>query len=1410
MTKRSSRLALVVTSALTSSILASPAWADCLASADGSTVTCSVADADGYNGSLVTGLTINVEPAADVTGTLSTGASSAVNNEGNINVGGTAISVGGGSTVSNASTATGIITGDILFGATTGTQVNTLNNFNAAMGGGIVGDISSLGAFTVNNTGTITGNLSSTGATTITNSGSITGDITLGAGNDTITNTGTLTGTVNMGAGTNVFNAANSAQMPSALLTADAAGLNTLNLGAGGGTIGAVTNFDVMNVNGAPDAFWFVTQAVSFSDRINLNGGFLEVRDADFLGANTIVNNAGPVSDAGLYFDNFASGTYSGNMSGTGIVYVGFGAGTGVTTFSGSNTYTGGTYISSGTLAVSGGSALSDAGDVYVGSLGVLDVTATETIGGLNDGGFYGGTGSVLLSGGDLKIGSGAFSGVISGVGGIEKLTTGTLTLSGANTFTGAAVVTNGTLALSGGAAIADATAVVVNSTATTAGTLSVNTAETIGSLAGSGGSVVLNAGLTTGGNNTSTTYAGVISGTGSLTKQGTGTFTLTGANTYSGGTTVNGGTLEGNSTSIQGAVLVNAGGTLLFTQPTNGTYAGAITGTGAVTKAGAGVLTLSGTNNGFSGTTNLNGGTVAIGSADNIGTGTLAFNGGTLQNTASLTLANAVTLGAGGGTFNTNASTTLTMSGPISGAGALTKTGTGTLLLTGFNTYAGGTTVSAGILKGGVGFSIQGDVVNNAQVHLTGTRQIYTGDMSGTGSVSVVDNSIIGFDGTNTYTGTTTIGAGNELYSFSDTALAPQSTFVVDGILGVGGLGTTPTNTIGALSGSGLVVVGGTLNVGANNSSTTFSGTFGSGGDFALDSLNVNKVGTGTLTLTGAGSVLTGNLGVNAGTLDLDGTLTAATTTVANGATLFVDGTLTSPTVSIATGGKLGGGIGTTAGNIVGAVTNAGNVAPGHSPGILAISGSYTQTAAGTYTAEVNGIGSSTVVAGTNYDRISVSGTPGTATLAGNLVVVQNGGLYVAGTQYDIIKATGGITGSMAISGNVISPFITLSNATANGGGIVTTTAANDTYRLVVVRSNYNTVATNANQTAVANGLQGLVPVAGAATTVVKIDNMTAAQARDLFNTASPEPYGAYATALQDQGELFTRQVATRLSSVTGEGTGLWLNGYGQWGDGDSPDFRFGSDHRIYGVAGGVDFAVGGVRLGVAAGYSEDEVDYIQGNSSGKSEAWQVGGYAAFASGPLQIDAQLAYVSGDINATKQVNAGSGATLITGTSAATTNGDLFKGIATIGYNLGTENLTVRPYIGVDYTSGKVDGFTETGMGVLNLTVADIDADRTDAVVGINIAAPMGNVTPYVNASYNYRTDNDPRTVTAYFNGLTGSPFTVTAINSGRSSIEADAGLAVNIGGASVFVGYQGTFRNDLDSHGVNGGVRFSF
>ena len=1383
-------------------ILPSAAMADCLPNAAGTTVTCSTSDPDGFNGSAINGLTINVIPTATVSGTLSTGTVSAVNNEGGITAT-TAIAVGGGSTVSNASTATGVITGAVNFSSAATGQTNVLNNFNNAVGGGIVGAVSSAGgAFNINNTGSIVGAINSVGDTTIVNSGTLTGAITLGAGNDVITNTGTITGNVNMGGGTtNVFNAVSGTTFPSGTLTAAASSLNTINLGAGGGTIGAVTNFDVMNVNGG----WVLAAPIVLADKININGlnNFLETSNASFLGSNTIVNNAA------LVFNNGAAGTYAGNMSGTGFVFLGSGinnpAGVAVTTFSGANAYTGGTFVFGGTLRVTGGAALSDVGVVTILSAGTLDVAAAETIGNLF------GSGSVTLSGGNLTLNtqSGAnFGGVISGANGLVKTGTATQTLSGANTYAGTTTVTNGVLALSGGAAIADTGEVIVNSTATTSGTLQIDTAETIGSLAGNGGSVVLNAGLTTG-QGSNTAYAGVISGVGSLTKQGSGRFTLTGANTYSGGTTVTLGTLEGNSVSLQGNIAIDATGNLLFTQPTNGTYAGQLTGAGGLFKDGAGVLTLSNNNTGHTGPITFLGGTIAIGSATNIGTGSFIFAGGTLQTTAALSLANTAVIFAGGATVQADAATTL--SGIISGAGALTKTGIGNLTLTGANTYSGGTTVSAGTLTGTT-TSLQGPIVNNAALVFDQTTTgTYAGNLSGTGTLTKLNTGSVTLSGNNTYTGATNItggtlvAAGTGIGDLSAVTVASGATFLL-----------SANETVGSIAGAGAVDTAAfTLTAGGNNTSTSLTGT--------LAGTTLIKAGTGALTLAGTGT-LSNTLLVNGGAVNVTGTYTTPAG-VSAGATLNVatGGALTGAVVSAATsnlivngtitGAVNNGGLLTGTGIIVGAVSNSGTINPGTvgTAGILRITGPFTQTAVGTLAVDV----SPSAVVGTGYDQLLVTGA---AALAGNLALTAPTGLYVAGSTYDVVRATtisgafsgtslNGVAGS-PVTGNVISPFITFTPT-----GIVSVVGG-QVYRLTISRTSYAAglgAGATPNQLAAAAGFQALVTGAtgDAATVVIAVDNMTALQAQSFFAQTNPEPYAAYALGLLDQAELFTRQVALQMHGTPShvDGPSIWGRAYGSRGKGKNRDSFFGTDQKIHGGALGVDFRNDGLTFGIAAGYSRDKFDYRAGTSDGRGNSWQVGGYVDYAAGAFDADLQVAYAHGKYDASRTI----AVTSIVRTADASFSGNLFKLIGTVGYNADLGGMKLRPFVGIDYSNGRIKGFTETGAGALSLTVSRIDAKRTDALIGFDLSSsPTATISPYGRLAYRYDLKSRNNDVTAFYNGNSASAFTVEGAGYGRSGFDADAGLNFNISRtAALFAGYEGRFRKGLNSHGVSAGFRVS-
>lgn len=157
-------------------------------------------------------------------------------------------------------------------------------------------------------------------------------------------------------------------------------------------------------------------------------------------------------------------------------------------------------------------------------------------------------------------------------------------------------------------------------------------------------------------------TYGGTISGTGALSKLGSGNVTLSGQNSYSGGTTVaGGGTLTGTTTSLQGAI-VNAG-TLVFDQATDGTFGGALSGAGTVRKQGAGALTLTGPQ-ALTGQLQSLGGTLLLNGSSQ---GDVAVVAGTFGGNAQI----AGLLAFGGTVAPGNSIGTITVNGPVSFAGS-------------------------------------------------------------------------------------------------------------------------------------------------------------------------------------------------------------------------------------------------------------------------------------------------------------------------------------------------------------------------------------------------------------------------------------------------------------------------------------------------------------------------------------------------------------------------------------------------------------------------------------------------------------------------------------------------------------------------------------------------------------------
>ena len=741
----------------------------------------------------------------------------------------------------------------------------------------------------------------------------------------------------------------------------------------------------------------------------------------------------------------------------------------------------------------------------------------------------------------------------------------------------------------------------------------------------------------------------------------------------------------------------------------------------------------------------------------------------------------------------------------------------------TGISISAGATVTISGTNAGGAGGDGGGDNTDNAGDAGDGGTGV---DLSATGA-------------TVTISGTVTGGAGGVLSSVAATntsaytdgnggagvVLSGASTLTVTGTVSggsgyVGGYGIDASNSSAAT----VNITGATVAVGT---------TTGTGTTYAISSRNDTV--TITANATEGAAQITGDITNSSGsyTFAASGDDIAVTGSVTSGQSAITsegnaDVTFSSTGTSYET--SISGNLnitdydatddvgtvtlGTTHTNVSGSVTLAGTGSSHRQ--ILASTISATSAASGAIIQD----GDSAISVSNVYVAPTVSGV-GLAT-GEKIVLISNGstvnltnvsartatGLVADDTTYNTlvrqwtVTAVSSANGDTDKWGNAIADNSVVLEATINSANSVAGVNTNLTGAFDTA-ANYTGNGTNTRMVALNQAVQNL----NNTTDVIKAAN----QLRPEANRASFEGVNATTTAALNTVLARTEQLRLAQNGGSGlnsgealRGLGVWVQGFGAYGDQSARQGVDGYTATTAGGAGGIDFRLfDPLRVGVAFSYGHTEIDYdgLTDANSTDVDSYQGTLYATYTGSPWYLNALLAYAQHDYDTTRQVSF----TGYSDTATGSHKGQQYSAKLEGGYPIPAGRLLVTPTAALAYTRLNQDAYTETSSGASALQVDEANADSVKSSLGAKLSTTLvGETTkwtPEVRAAWVHEYKDSAINTTAQYIQGNSTAFTTTSTTAAADAAILGIGLTVaTLGNLSVTANYDAELKEDYVGH----------
>lgn len=321
-----------------------------------------------------------------------------------------------------------------------------------------------------------------------------------------------------------------------------------------------------------------------------------------------------------------------------------------------------------------------------------------------------------------------------------------------------------------------------------------------------------------------------------------------------------------------------------------------------------------------------------------------------------------------------------------------------------------------------------------------------------------------------------------------------------------------------------------------------------------------------------------------------------------------------------------------------------------------------------------------------------------------------------------------------------------------------------------------------------------------------------------DAMNQLSGAQYAGHMQALRNNSLQVSTLVSDQIDCAVNNG-GIKecqnnAGGLRLWAVGGINDARVRSDGNGIGHSSdgahallGVDYTVSNFTFGAFGGYREVQSEFDLYGGEVNTDGFQIGLVAGYDSGDFYLRANGSYSKLNGDATRAV----GILTTAGTIASEPDFRVTSFYAEAGGRLPVGQTWVTPFVGLEYTKVKMNGFTETGVGGANLAFDNQSENDTAFLAGVKWAGKLGIVVPEAKVAYRHDDNAAFGTLQRFADAPGNALFSTVSPESDKNTVMAGLSLAALFNDkVTGRIGYQGRFGSDLRDNAFYGSLVITF